>query len=363
MSWTGYIGVLISVLGFGSNFVPLKRVKIGDGIFFQFIMCNAIFITAIPVLIVQKFPEMHGLALLGGFLWCTGNILCPIVIRCIGMGLGLLVWGCISMIMGWASGRFGLFGLHKQVIANPDLNTIGMVLAIIGLLVFLQVQTNDTSVDNMAKDGDVTSPLVLTGDDEDQGVHLVADSTLFADKKNRRNVQKVDEADGDSNGLPFSDSTKRVAGLVLAAVAGIFFGCSFDPSQYVIDHKYDGNDNSLNYVFAHYTGILITSWFYTIAYCLYKGYHNQRPYINADILLPGTLSGLMWGIAQCAWFYANGQLGFAVTFPIISCGPGFVGSLWGIFLFKEITGFRNLGLLGLAALITVPALIVVGLSA
>jgi hypothetical protein len=35
MSFTGYIGVFISVLGFGSNFVPLKRVKIGDGVFFS----------------------------------------------------------------------------------------------------------------------------------------------------------------------------------------------------------------------------------------------------------------------------------------------------------------------------------------
>lgn len=84
----GYMGVLVSVVCFGSNFVPLKRIKIGDGVFFQFCMCNAIFMTSIPVLIIQDFPKMHGLALLGGFLWCTGNMLCPISIRCIGMGMG-----------------------------------------------------------------------------------------------------------------------------------------------------------------------------------------------------------------------------------------------------------------------------------
>lgn len=68
----GYLCVFIAVICFGSNFIPLKRIVIGDGIFFQFIMCNAIFMTAIPVLIIQSFPPIHGLAFLGGFLWCTG---------------------------------------------------------------------------------------------------------------------------------------------------------------------------------------------------------------------------------------------------------------------------------------------------
>jgi len=355
MSWTGYIGVFISVLGFGSNFVPLKRVKIGDGVFFQFIMCNAIFITSIPVLAIQKFPKMHGLALLGGFLWCSGNMLCPLSIRYIGMGLGLLVWGGTSMLMGWASGRYGLFGLKKQEISDPDLNLAGMMIALVGLLIFLQVKSKDTSVDatqqaavDAKSDSAMFSPLITSDDVE--GNH---DGSSSVDLKMKSDVAVVE----------LSDQSKRIVGLTLAIAAGVFFGCNFDPSQYVIDNKYDGDDNTLNYVFAHFCGILITSWFYTILYCIYKVYYvKEQPYVSADCILPGTLSGLMWAVAQIAWFYANGQLGFAVTFPIVSCGPGFVGSLWGIFLFKEISGVRDIGVLLLAACITVPALIMVGLS-
>lgn len=351
MSFTGYIGVFIAVLGFGSNFVPLKRVKIGDGIFFQFIMCNAIFITSIPVLAIQKFPEMHGLALLGGFLWCSGNILCPLAIRYIGMGLGLLVWGGTSMLMGWASGRYGLFGLKKQEIGDPILNLAGMMIALVGLLIFLQVKSKDTSVDAaqaviQAKgESLMISPLIGSLEEGDDGLAPV-------DLKHTNDIE-----------TPISEQSKRFVGLTFAIVAGILFGCSFDPSQYVIDNQYDGNDNTLNYVFAHFCGILMSSWFYTICYCIYKVYYLQeQPYVSADCILPGTISGLMWAIAQIAWFYANGQLGFAVTFPIVSCGPGFVGSLWGIFLFKEISGMRDIGMLLLAAVITLPALIMVGLS-
>jgi hypothetical protein len=97
-STVGYIATFIAIFCFGSNFVPLKRVTIGDGVFFQFIMCNAIFMTSLPIYIYMNFPKFHGLAMLGGFLWCTGNMLCPIAIRFIGLGLGLLVWGSVSMV-------------------------------------------------------------------------------------------------------------------------------------------------------------------------------------------------------------------------------------------------------------------------
>jgi len=72
-SATGFVAALVSILFFGSNFVPVKSIEIGDGVFFQFIMCNAIFITSLPVLAFQNFPPFHSLAMFGGALWCTGR--------------------------------------------------------------------------------------------------------------------------------------------------------------------------------------------------------------------------------------------------------------------------------------------------
>jgi glucose uptake protein GlcU len=357
MGALGYLGVFISVLFFGSNFVPLKRIKIGDGVFFQFIMCNGIFITSIPILMIQNFPEFHGLAILGGFLWCTGNMLCPIAIRLIGMGMGLLVWGTISMIMGWASGTFGLFGLKKQEINDFGLNIAGVMVVLVGLLVFLQIKTTDTSLDNVKK-GELQD--VKYDEDGNVAEHIIFNTPLINSEEGYRRPAADDDEEDMFAG--WSDNSKRILGILCAVVAGIFFGTNFDPAQYVIDNSFDGNDNSLNYVFPQFTGILITSWGYTILYCLYKWYHNQTPYVPNDVILPASLSGIMWGIADIAWFYANGQLGFAVTFPIISSGPGFVGALWGIFLFGEITGKRNFIILGIAVAVTLPALIMIALS-
>jgi len=54
--------------------------------------------------------------------------------------------------MGWASGRFGLFGIHAQIVANPLLNYVGVVLAILGGLSFVLVRpTLDTKAQEEKK--------------------------------------------------------------------------------------------------------------------------------------------------------------------------------------------------------------------
>jgi glucose uptake protein GlcU len=377
----GFAGVVIAVFFFGSNFLPLKNIKIGDGVFFQFCMCNGIFITSIPILIFQSFPPIHGIALLGGFLWTTGNMFVPVAIRFIGMGLGLILWGCVSMLIGWASGKFGLFGLKKQEIGDPVMNYIGVFLSIVGLILYVQVKTVDTSVDAKAYAESVRNQLHTPQSDMENRISSDTSAlspTSFTDS-NKIALLPLDHHSDNAGtellvasrtpveqtasfGDDWSEGTKRTVGLSLALLAGVFFGLNFDPAQYVIDNKYDGDDNSLNYVFSHYLGILITSWFYTVAYCVYCQYHKVTPYVKAEIFLPATLSGIMWGIAEAAYFLANGKLGFPVSFPMISAGPGFVGAAYGVFYFKEITGTDNLRMLAAAMCVTIPALVLVGVS-
>ena len=55
----GYLAVAIAVLFFGSNFVPVKRYDTGDGMFFQWVMCCAIFIVGLVVqLILFAYPPL-----------------------------------------------------------------------------------------------------------------------------------------------------------------------------------------------------------------------------------------------------------------------------------------------------------------
>lgn len=62
------------------------------------------------------------------------------------------------------------------------------------------------------------------------------------------------------------------------------------------------------------------------------------------------------------WFVANDELSFTVSFPIITSLPGIVGSLWGIFVFKEITGKPNYVILLTACSVAIAAAVVIAVS-
>jgi glucose uptake protein GlcU len=133
----------------------------------------------------------------------------------------------------------------------------------------------------------------------------------------------------------------RIIGYILAIVSGIFFGLVFTPSTYIQDHKdkYPGaKKNGLNYVFSMYTGILLASTFYYSIYIIAK---RNRPHIHIESILPAFISGVMWGIAQAAFIFANSVLSQAISFPLISTGPATIAALWSIFYIKDIIGRRN----------------------
>ena len=73
------------------------------------------------------------MAALGGALWATGNTLSVPVINYIGLSLGLLIWGSANMLMGWATGVFGLFvgAEFKDELQHPALNYAGVACAVV----------------------------------------------------------------------------------------------------------------------------------------------------------------------------------------------------------------------------------------
>jgi len=91
--------------------------------------------------------------------------------------------------------------------------------------------------------------------------------------------------------------------------------------------------SALDYVFSTFSGILATGTLYFLIYAIFQ---KNRPKVYPHAILPGFVSGTMWGIATSGWFVANKVLSEAVAFPIVSTGPGVVASLLGVLVFKEI---------------------------
>lgn len=68
------------------------------------------------------------------YLYCIRNVLAniaaiPLVNR-FGAGLAILFSGSVQIIVGWATARYGLFGLKEQIPTSPVMNYIGVALTL-----------------------------------------------------------------------------------------------------------------------------------------------------------------------------------------------------------------------------------------
>ncbi|CAH6899574.1 transmembrane protein 144 [Phodopus roborovskii] len=321
----GYLSSAVAILLFGSNFVPLKKYDTGDGMFLQWVLCAAIWLVALVVNLILRCPKFWPFAMLGGCIWATGNIAVVPIIKTIGLGLGILIWGSFNTLTGWASSRFGWFGIDAEEVSNSMLNYFGAGLSVVSALTFLFIKSEIEAPCNVDNTPLMTEPVINTTEDP------CADSSW------------VDR---------LSTKYHRIVGCSLAVISGILYGSTFVPIIYIKDHGkrnesiYAGaSQYDLDYVFAHSSGIFLTSTVYFVAYCVAM---KNRPRLYPEAVLPGLLSGVLWAIATCCWFIANHSLTAVISFPIITAGPGLIAALWGIFIFKEIQGLRNYLLMFLA---------------
>uniref|UniRef100_A0A8C0B9R0 Transmembrane protein 144 n=1 Tax=Buteo japonicus TaxID=224669 RepID=A0A8C0B9R0_9AVES len=280
----GFTSSTVAVLLFGTNFVPVKKFDTGDGMFFQWILCASIWIVSLVINLIQNCPRFWPLAMVGGFLWATGNVTVVPIIKTIGLALGLLIWASFNLLTGWASSRFGWFGIDPEEVSRPILNYIGAGLSLLSAVIFLfiktEVQSSSASLESTPLLRERVSTLQL----------------LFY-------------------------SSERCS---LAVVAGILYGSSFIPVLYIKDHgrrnetMYTGASQfDLDYVFAHFSGIFLTSTIYFLIYCAVR---KNKPNVYPQAILPGFVSGVLWAIANCCWFIANHYLSAVVSFPIITAG-------------------------------------------
>ncbi|KAE8630058.1 hypothetical protein XENTR_v10000678 [Xenopus tropicalis] len=337
----GFISSAVSVVLYGSNFVPVKKFDTGDGMFFQWILCASIWIVSLVVNIILHSPKFWPLAMVGGCVWATGNITVVPILKTVGLGLGLLIWASFNLLTGWASSRFGMFGIDPEIVANPNLNYAGAGLSALSAVIFLFVKSEVNSATSISESE--TTPLLSNSINYQQ--NAVSDESW---------VEKL------------SPLQKRLIGSAMAVVAGILYGSSFIPVLYIKDHSknnqsiYAGASQfDLDYVFAHFSGIFLTSTVYFLIYCTIMKNH---PKVYPQAILPGFVSGILWAIATCCWFLANNYLSAVVSFPIITAGPGIIAAMWGVLVFKEIKGMRNYLLLVFAFCIVLSGSLLTGFS-
>jgi glucose uptake protein GlcU len=341
----GLMGLLYAsaaVLLFTAFPLPTKNFATADGIYFQALMAAGIWLVGAVLFWVQcatssGCPTFAPFSCLGGAIWALSNLfLCPIV-DTIGVGLCMLFWGCSEMLSGWATARFGLFGVAAQPVSNPALNYAGVGLGVLSLLV-LSVATPAVA------DGSDRAP---AGDEE----ALLPASLLPASPGLQEEGGALAKAGADA-GWAFwkrwAPQTKRFFGVAASLVAGSLSGSTFTPVQHVVDHPelFPGAPRTLlGNLHAHFTGILFTALSGLLAYAAATG---NRPWVSSPLTLPALCAGVCWGVAMIFWFLANDALSIVIAFPIVTLGPGVLSMVVGLVFFREMTGARNMVLLAAA---------------
>lgn len=327
-------------------------------------MCCAVWCVGLCVYAYRGFPKFEPLAMLGGVLWCTGNAMAVPIINMLGLALGMSVWCVANMATGWASGVFGILGVERQAVAQPVLNYVGAAVAASSIVLFTFVQNSPDG--NSRKDSSTKTETETEASAEDEALigkplEFQERDTAAAEAENGAAVAADAADDGMARCIArMGPGARRAVGFVLALVSGVFYGTNFNPPQYRIDHGPAGTSREvLDYVFPHFTGILAMSTLILVAYCVLA---RNRPMVYRRALLPGLASGAIWAVAQVAWFVANKNLSFPVSFPIITSGPAVVASLWGVLLFHEVTGTRQLVKMAVALLVTIVGVVLITLS-
>jgi drug/metabolite transporter (DMT)-like permease len=163
------------------------------------------------------------------------------------------------------------------------------------------------------------------------------------------NVEQIRNNDSDFIDK-LSPTKKKVIGVCGALLSGFFYGNWSNPTRYLQDNYPDVSKNNLDHVLSFQTGILFTSMIYFIIYCIYK---KNKPEINKEIVLPGIISGLMWGGANILVFMSINHLGDSIVRPITATGPFIVSSLVGVLIFKEIKGLKDFTILGIGFILSI----------
>ncbi|XP_055015248.1 transmembrane protein 144b isoform X3 [Boleophthalmus pectinirostris] len=288
---------VVAVLLYGTNYVPVKRIEMGDGMFFHWVSCSAIWLVSLIGDLMLQSPKFYPLAMLGGVIWATGNIAAVSILKTVGFGLGIIIWGTSSLLMAWASSRFGWFGIAASPVSRPVLNYSGAGMCLLSVLILFFVKT-------------------------DAQLHPPPESTplLFDRRTNSGSFgPPCPEFWMDSIG----PKSRRFIGCLLAVLSGLLYGSSLVPILYIKSHSschdsifHGASVYDLDYIYAQCSGIFLASTVYFAIYCAAR---SNRPRVYSRAILPGHTGVKTEHLfCLCVWLF-HGQDKYRCHIPGVLC--------------------------------------------
>ena len=367
---TGIVGVAMGATFWGSNFIVLKGYTNlpEDGMNFVFLMAVGILIVGVGTLFAS--PVEHGDfevvlspdGLLGGGMWACGNFLTVGIVKRIGLGLGLAIWAAVNLIVAFIVGIVGLGDLlPAEELNNTFMGVSGVVLATAAVVLFSQVKPTLTeSSDDGSRPDELPHDIQNDDNEYPTGQYQQLEG---ADKNEQQTAA--------TNGL---DEEK--IGIILAVVAGCFYGVQFVPLSIwnnkvedegaIFDHDVDEHHGggatitAVRFFFSQALGIFLVSSFGFFIYCARLG--AEAVLVPPEALLPCVASGMVWSFGCMGGILATAGLGNSVGFVLLLNLSLLVNSAWSVLYFREIEGQRDLRMFYAGCVLSIGSSILISLS-
>ncbi len=139
----GYLGVLAAVLAFGTYLVPMRQREGYDSFYYQWVMCNAIFVFSLLVAAVLGELAVSPYGVATGLLWTGGNILSITAVRRTGLAAASPVWMSLVVLSAFAWGVL-FFG---ETLSSALSAVAGVALLIAGITGISRVRRRGGPVD------------------------------------------------------------------------------------------------------------------------------------------------------------------------------------------------------------------------
>jgi len=282
---------------FNGSFPVASRIPSGpplDPVLFNGLVCLGVFVSSLFVPPLTGIPFVFTAAgACGGILFVFAALFSFVAIPRAGLATAQAVWSCAAILVSFAWGAFGPAEIAAPVADLPR-SLAALALLVTGALVIVNCETlAELSSDSTEEGEQIGSP---------------ADEAAVAD---------------------------RPAGIASALAVGLFGGSVLVPFKYVPPEA-----AGLAAVPSFGLGALIAGIVVTLAY--WKGVKKAEglPSAPADAFVAGLASGFLWNAGNVCSILAQSppfSLPYGIAYPILQCAL-FFGGLWGIYVFKEITG-------------------------
>eukprot|EP00397_Hematodinium_sp_SG-2012_P042389 GEMP01046877.1.p1 GENE.GEMP01046877.1~~GEMP01046877.1.p1 ORF type:complete len:358 (+),score=31.06 GEMP01046877.1:87-1160(+) len=322
---------LLVVFLWGTMYVPVRKFKVYDGVFFQWYMSCGILFAAIFIHFIlgpttppgsssyaTSFP-IYAEGIAGGAAWAISNILVVPTVKLLGLGVGFTLYHSVNLLMGYLNGKYGLYGLPVEETSWEMDFSVVWFLASFVLICFVK----PTLEDGHERTGSIVNTPMAPD----------------ADFPESSEVALLEDANGTITSTIW---IKRIGGIAIGLLAGLFCSTNMVPYMLWVAKTAKYNPSVYHFTFSQSLGIFFASTVYTIIASLAKRiFPRTNRWPRQPMVLPAMASGIMWTTGFLCATIGVQELGMSVGYVISAVGPVAVSALCTHFIFREIQGKDN----------------------